>query len=110
MLGTSLLQALGILADRTPSSVYDLIIIGEGDLLLALGASLRWKRTLTAAAVALGIDAILIAIKPLRALNTWYVVAIVGLALIGTVIVIEKKRQGIVTLVGRWRRVQETWE
>ena len=110
LLGTSLLQAVGILADRTPSSVYDLIIIGEGTLLLALGAALHWKRTLSAAAVALGIDAVLIAIAPLRALNTWYVVAIVGLALIGTVMVIEKKRQGIVTMVGHWRRLQETWD
>ena len=110
LLGTSLLQAVGILADRTPSSVYDLIIIGEGTLLLAVGAALHWKRTLTAAAVALGIDAVLIAIAPLRALNTWYVVAIVGLALIGTVMVIEKKRQGIVTMVGHWRRLQETWD
>jgi hypothetical protein len=101
---------MGILADRTPSSVYDLIIIGEGTLLLALGAVLHWKRTLSAAAVALGVDAILIAIAPLRALNTWYVVAIVGLALIGTVMVIEKKRQGIVTMVGHWRRLRETWD
>jgi hypothetical protein len=110
LLGTSLLQAVGILADRTPSSVYDLIIIGEGTLLLALGAALHWKRTLSAAAVALGIDAVLIAIAPLRALNTWYVVAIVGLALIGTVMVIEKKRQGIVAMVGHWRRLRETWD
>ena len=110
LLGTSLLQAVGILADRTPSSVYDLIIIGQGILLLALGAVLHWKRTLSAAAVALGIDAVLIAIAPLRALNTWYVVAIVGLALIGTVMVIEKKRQGIVTMVGHWRRLRETWD
>jgi hypothetical protein len=37
-------------------------------------------------------------------------VAIVGLALIGTVMVIEKKRQGIVTLAGHWRRLRETWD
>jgi hypothetical protein len=24
--------------------------------------------------------------------------------------VIEKKRQGIVTMVGHWRRLQETWD
>jgi len=110
MLGTSLLQALGLMADGLPASFYDLVVMGEGIVALLLGGALHWRKTLYLGAAALCIDGGLIAYEPLRAINTWYIVAIVGLALIGGVVAIEKRRQQIVALVDGWRRLQEAWD
>jgi len=109
-LGASLLQALGLMTDGQPAALYDLVVMGEGIALLMLGVSLRWRKTLYAGATALVIDSGLIAYEPLRAVNTWYVVAIIGLAIIGVVVIIEKRRQRIVALADGWRRLQETWD
>jgi len=110
LLGTSLLQALGYAANGVPASGYDLVALAEGLVLLWVGDTLRWKDTLTAGALALGADALLIVAQPLRAIDTWYAMAIAGLAIIGFVIAVEKKRQGLATLFGQWRRVRETWD
>jgi len=108
--GTSLMQATGVWADGAPSSVYDLLVIGEGLALLWLGNRLYWKDTLTVGAVALCIDAALIVKEPLRAVDTWYIVALAGLSIIGFVIAVEKKRKDLAVLVGQWRRLRETWD
>ncbi len=110
LLGTSLPQALGFAANGVPASAYDLMVLAEGLVLLWVGDTLRWKDTLTAGALALGADALLIVAQPLRAIDTWYAMAIAGLAIIGFVIAVEKKRQGLATLFGQWRRVRETWD
>ncbi len=110
LLGTLLLQALGYAANGVPASAYDLAVLVEGLVLLWMGDTLRWKDTLTAGALALGADALLIVAQPLRAIDTWYAMAVAGLAIIGFVIAVEKKRQGLATLFGQWRRVRETWE
>lgn len=110
LLGTSLLQALDYATNGVPASGYDLVVLAEGLVLLWVGDTLRWKDTLTAGALALGADALLIVAQPLRAIDTWYALAVAGLAIIGFVIAVEKKRQGLATLFGQWRRVRETWD
>ncbi len=110
LLGTSLLQALGYAVNGVPTSAYDLVVLAEGLVLLWVGDTLRWKDTLTAGALALGADALLIVAQPLRAIDTWYAVAVAGLAIIGFVIAVEKRRQDLATLFGQWRRVRETWD
>lgn len=109
LVGTSLLQAMGFMTDHSPSSIYDLIVIVEGLALLWVGNYLHWKNTLAVGAIALCVDAALVVGAPLRAVDSWYVVAIAGLAIIGFVIMVEKKRQSIAVLVGQWRRLRETW-
>jgi len=110
ILGTSLLQAAGYATAGLPAPVYDLVVLAEGLILLWLGDMLRWKDTSTAGALALIADALLIFAHPLRAVNTWYAVALAGLAIIFFVIVVEKKRQSFAKLFGQWRRMRETWD
>lgn len=110
LLGTSLLQALGYATAGLPVAAYDLVVLVEGLILLWVGDTLRWKDTLLAGALALIADALLIFAHPLRAVNTWYAVAVAGLAIIAFVIVVEKKRQSFAKLFGQWRQMRETWD
>ncbi len=71
---------------------------------------LRWRYTFFAGALALVIDVGILLVDPLRALNTWYLVALIGLALIGAVIWIERQRQKIPLWLEELRARLETWD
>jgi hypothetical protein len=49
-------------------------------------------------------------VDPLKALNTWYLVALIGLTLIGAVIWIERQRQQIPTWIEGLRARLEQWD
>jgi hypothetical protein len=110
LLGVSLLQALGYLGDGVDRYAYATVLLGQGVALLGLGAVLHWRRTFFAGALALVADVAILLADPLRAINTWYLVAVVGLAMIALVIFVERQRQRIPVWLGEWRQRLETWD
>jgi hypothetical protein len=110
LLGVSLIQAVGFMGDGHDRYVYATFLLLESAGLLALGAVLRWRYTFFLGAVALVADVIILLADPLRALNTWYLVALIGLVLIGAVIWIERQRQQIPLWLEAWRARLENWD
>jgi hypothetical protein len=110
LLGVSLLQAVGLLGAGSDRYAYASFLLLESAGILGLGAMLRWRYTFVAGAVALVADVIILLADPLRALNTWYLVALIGLVLIGAVIWIERQRQQIPLWLEAWRARLEHWD
>jgi hypothetical protein len=110
LLGISLLQAVGFMGAGYDRYVYDTFLLLESFGLLALGAVLRWRNTFFAGAAALVVDVGILLIDPLKALNTWYLVALIGLVLIGAVIWIERQRQKIPLWLEDLRARLERWD
>ena len=110
LLGVSLIQAVGFMGAGYDRYAYDTFLLLESFGLLALGAMLRWRNTFFAGALALVIDVGILLADPLRALNTWYLVALIGLVLIGAVIWIERQRQKIPLWLDELRDRLEAWD
>jgi hypothetical protein len=110
ILGVSLIQAVGLLGAGHDRYFYDTLLLIEGAAVLGLGAMLHWRDSFMGGAVALVLDVLILLVDPLRALNTWYLVAVLGLAMIAVVIFIERQRQRIPYWLDDWRQRLETWE
>jgi hypothetical protein len=110
LLGVSLIQAVGFWGDGHERYLYDTFLLLESAGILALGAMLRWRFTFFAGAVTLVADVLILLSDPLKALNTWYLVALIGLVLIGGVIWIERQRQQIPLWLEAWRDRLEHWD
>ena len=110
LLGVSLLQAIGFMGAGYDRYAYATLLLLEAAGLLGLGAILRWRYTFFAGALALIVDVGILLVDPLRALNTWYLVALIGLVLIGAVIWIERQRQKIPFWLDDLRARLETWD
>ncbi len=110
LLGVSLIQAFGFWGAGYDRYVYDTFLLFECAGTLALGAVLRWRYTFFAGAVTLVADVLILLADPLKALNTWYLVALIGLILIGAVIWIERQRQQIPLWLETWRGRLENWD
>lgn len=110
LLGVSLLQAIGFMGAGYDRYAYATLLLLEAAGLLGLGAMLRWRYTFFAGALALIVDVGILLVDPLRALNTWYLVALIGLVLIGAVIWIERQRQKIPFWLDNLRARLETWD
>ena len=110
LLGISLLQAVGFLGAGLPRYTYDTLLFIEALALLGAGVALRWKKTFFASALAVVADVLILLADPVRAMNTWYLVAVTGLAMIGLVVFAEQRRQQIPTWIEEWRRRLETWD
>jgi preprotein translocase subunit SecY len=90
-----------------------LLLLGylfQGVALLGLGAVLHWRRSFLAGALAVVADVAILLADPLRSINTWYLVAISGLAMIALVVFVERQRQRIPVWLGAWRQRLETWD
>jgi hypothetical protein len=61
-------------------------------------------------ALVLVVDVSILLADPLRAMNTWYLVAVIGLAMIAAVVLIEQRRQRILFWLNEWRLRLEAWE
>jgi len=110
LLGVSLLQAIGFMGAGYDRYAYATFLLLEAAGLLGLGAMLRWRYTFFAGAFALIVGVGILLVDPLRALNTWYLVALIGLVLIGAVIWIERQRQKIPFWLDDLRARLETWD
>jgi hypothetical protein len=109
LLGVSLLQATGFLGAGAGRHVYDVFLFFESLALFGLGAALRWRKTFFGGGLAVVAGVFILLADPLRAMNTWYLVAIAGMAMIGLVILVEQRRQQIPLWLDEWRQRLETW-
>jgi hypothetical protein len=110
LLGTSLLQAVGFQGAGLDRYGYASFLLLESLALFVLGAALHWRRSFFAGALALVVDVGILLADPLWALNTWHLVAVIGLAMIATVVFIEQRRQQIPLWLDEWRLRLETWD
>jgi hypothetical protein len=110
LLGVSLIQSVGFLCAGVDRYVYATFLLLESVALFGLGAALHWRRSFVSGAVALVLDVFILLADPLRAMNTWYLVAVIGLAMIAAVVFIEQQRQRIPFWLHDWRLRLETWD
>jgi hypothetical protein len=110
ILGTSVLQAWGWAGDGLSHYVYAVLLLGEGVALVWLGAILRWRRTFFAAIGGVVVASLTLVAEPVSAVNTWYILASVGLGMIGVVLFLEKRRQQVQGWLGAWRQALEQWD
>ena len=110
LLGTALAQAAGVLDVGAGRYVYDVVLLVESLALFALGAVLRWRKTFFASILALVADVFIVLADPIRAMNTWYLLALVGFTMLGVVVFIEQRRQRIPVWVNDWRLRLEAWD
>jgi len=109
LLGTTLLQGCGGLGVGGNRYNYDTFLLLESVAIFGLGALLRWKRTFFAASGALVLDVGILLVDPVRAMNTWYLMAIIGCAMIGLVVFLEQRRQQIPLWIDEVRERLELW-
>jgi hypothetical protein len=109
LLGTSLLQALSAWDVSAGRLDYATFLLLEGVLVLGIGAVLRWKRTFFAAAAAIVAATGALLADPLQSLNTWYLMAIIGIAMITLVVLLEQRRQQIPLWIDEVRLHLEAW-
>jgi hypothetical protein len=110
VLGTALAQAAGVLDAGAGRYVYDVVLLFESLALFALGAVLRWRKTFFVSILALVADVFIVLADPIRAVNTWYLLALVGFTMLGVVVFIEQRRQRIPVWVNDWRLRLEAWD
>jgi hypothetical protein len=110
VLGTALAQAAGVLDAGAGRYVYDVVLLFESLALFALGAVLRWRKTFFASILALVADVFIVLADPIRAMNTWYLLALVGFTMLGVVVFIEQRRQRIPLWINDWRLRLEAWD
>ena len=109
LLGTTFLQATGMLADGLNHMAYDLFLLGEGLSVVAAGALLRWRTPFFGGGTAVIAAVALLLADPLRAAASWYLLFLLGAALIGLVVFLEQKRQQIPLWIDDVRLRLETW-
>jgi hypothetical protein len=109
LLVTSLLQAGGYATDGADRLVYEVFLLFESLAVVGLGATMHWKRSLFGGSAAMIADIGLLLADPLRAMNTWYLMAIVGLTIITLVVFLEQRRNEITHWVDDWRTRLESW-
>jgi hypothetical protein len=110
LLGTTLVQGCGGLGVGADRYNYDTFLLLESVAVFGLGALLRWKRTFVAACGALVADVFILLADPLRAMNTWYLMATIGCAMIVLVIFLEQRRQQIPLWIDEVRLRLEAWD
>jgi hypothetical protein len=110
LLGVSLVQAVGFVGAGVDRYAYDTLLLVEGVAVLSIGATLHWRRSFFCGAIAVVLDVLILLADPLRSLNTWYLVAIIGLAMISAVVFIEQRRQRIPFWLNTWRQRLEAWD
>jgi hypothetical protein len=110
LLGVSLIQAVGQLSAGYDRYFYDTFLFCECLAVLALGAALRWKRTFLWSINALVIDVLIMLADPIRAMNTWYLLAVTGTIMIAIVVFAEQRRQQIPGWMDEWRQRLESWD
>jgi hypothetical protein len=110
MLVVSAFQAVGFMGAGHDRYFYATLLLLQSAALFGLGALLHWRATFFAGALALVLDVAILLADPIRSMNTWYLVAVIGFVMIGTVLFVERQRQRIPFWLDQWRQRLETWD
>jgi hypothetical protein len=109
LLGTTLLQSLGVGAQDVSRYAYEVGLIVEGLAVLGLGAVLHWWRSLLGGTAAVVMAVLIMLAEPLAHVDAWYLVGSIGLLLIAGVVFLERRRQQIPVWLDGWRERLEAW-
>jgi hypothetical protein len=109
LLGTTLLQGVGLLGAGGERYTYDAILLFESLAVIGLGMALHWKRPFFGGSAVMVADVLIMLANPVRSMNTWYLVALIGFLMIGLVLFIEQRRRDIPLWVEQWRHQLEAW-
>jgi hypothetical protein len=110
LLGTTLVQACGGFGVGDGRFGYDTLLLLESAVVIGAGAVLRWRRLFFAACGVLVTDVCILLIDPVRSMPAWYLMAIIGFAMIGLVMFLEQRRQKIPLWMDDVRERLETWD
>jgi hypothetical protein len=69
----------------------------------------HWWRALFGGAGAAIVAVLILGGEPLQSVNTWYLIASLGLLMIGAVAFLERRRQHLPVWRDAWRERFETW-
>ncbi len=110
ILGTTLVQGCGGLGVGNDRYSYDTFLLLESVAVFGLGAVLHWKRLFFAACGALVVDVCILLVDPVRSMQAWYLVAIIGFAMIALVVFLEQRRQQIPLWIDEVRLRLDAWD
>ena len=110
LLGFTLVQGCGGFGVGDGRFGYDTFLLLESAVVFGAGAVLRWRRLLFAACGTLVTDVGILLIDPVRSMPAWYMVAMIGFAMIGLVMFLEQRRQRIPLWIDDVRERLETWD
>jgi cell division protein FtsW (lipid II flippase) len=97
---------LGVGEDRYS---YVAVLLVQSLGVFGFGAIVHWRKAFFAgiAGIVVGISVLLE--EPMRSMNTWYLVLIVGILMLIVVGFIEQRRREIPLWIGEWRHRLESW-
>lgn len=100
--GLGMLLGLGatraVLADGQRALLLALALCGEGLLSIAYGVLRRLQVPLVAGVAAVVFGALWLGVDPMRAANTWVVMGVVGMLLIGLYVLFERRQEQLLRL------------
>jgi hypothetical protein len=110
LLGTTLVQGFGGFGAGDGRFAYDTFLLLESAAVLGLGAVLHWKRLFFAACCGVVADVGILLTDPVRSMPAWYLMALIGFAMIGVVMVLEQRRQRIPLWIDEVRERLDAWD
>jgi hypothetical protein len=109
LLGATTIQSLGMLGVGEDRYSYVAVLLVQSLGVFGFGAIVHWRKAFFAgiAGIVVGISVLLE--EPMRSMNTWYLVLIVGILMLIVVGFIEQRRREIPLWIGEWRHRLESW-
>jgi hypothetical protein len=109
ILGTSAIQSLGMLGAGEERYEYALLLMVQALGIFGLSAIVHWRIAFFAGISGTVVSIAVFLEQPLRSMNTWYLVLIIGVIMLIVVGFIERRRQEIPVWFGDWRKRLESW-
>jgi hypothetical protein len=109
ILGTSISQSMGLLGAGDDRYQYALLLLVQSLALFGLAAVVHWRYTFFGSIAGTVIAVAVFLEQPLRTMNTWYLLLIIGIAMLIIVGFIERRRQEIPVWLTQWKQRLESW-
>ena len=107
MLGTAATQAVG--AEGVHSLLLTVVLCAEAFLLLVYGSVRRLQVPFVGGAAGFMFGVLWLGVDPLRATNTWVVMGLLGLGLVGLYVLLERRQEQLVQAGRAWIERVSTW-